>query len=41
MQIIINSGTIPAHFYLHQIRFVTRLCVSVAFVYIQPIFDYM
>jgi hypothetical protein len=29
MQIIIYSGTIPADFHLHQIRFVTRLCVTV------------
>jgi hypothetical protein len=30
MQITIYSGTIPVHFHLHQIRFVTRLCVTVA-----------
>jgi hypothetical protein len=30
MQITIYSGTIPADFHLHQIRFVTRLYVTVA-----------
>jgi hypothetical protein len=30
MQITIYSWTIPAHFHLHQIQFVTRLCVNVA-----------
>jgi hypothetical protein len=30
MQITIHSETIPANFHPHQIRFVTRLCVTVA-----------
>jgi hypothetical protein len=37
MQIIIYSGTILVHFHLHQIRFVTRLCVTVAYKAVKPV----
>jgi hypothetical protein len=37
MQITIYSGTIPAHFHLLQIRFVTRLSVTEAVARVLPL----